>query len=98
MMDAIDNKEHKMQQRIYSEVNVDAVEEKLRSRIEKIKLNFDTMEAISREFDRRNKGYKHSIYLVFVATKVLRSNIVNQRIPFLLGPGQGKSWAALLLA
>ena len=56
------------------------------------------METISRSFHEKKKGYAHSAYLVYVATKNLLCKLSRQRIAFTLGPGQGKSWAALLLA
>ena len=79
-------------------MNVDAVYEKLKSKISEIQSTFDEVECISKSFERRNKGYQHSDYLCFVAAKNLLCKHGAQRVAFTLGPGQGKSWGALLIA
>ena len=32
---------------------------------------YNEIEAISKEFDRKNEGYRHSSYLVYIATKCI---------------------------
>ena len=57
---------------------------------------FAEVESISKEFERRNLGYRHSSYLVYIATVCITTP--GHVIPFTLGAGQGKTFITLLLA
>ena len=49
---------------------------------------FTEVEAISKEFERKNLGYRHSSYLVYIATVCITTP--GHVVPFTLGAGQGK--------
>ena len=74
-----------MKQRVNSAICTDKIEEKLRKDIAKFQPIFDEFETISRDFDRRGKTYKHSIYLVYVASFEYASK--SSRIAYTLGAG-----------
>jgi len=57
---------------------------------------FSEIEAISLKFDRKNEGYRHSSWLVYIATKCVKHEA--DVAAFTLGAGQGKTFVALLLA
>ena len=86
LLNALDNRTILRQQRVHSAIDMDKLEEKVKARLKpEMASVYNILEAISREFERKNLGYRHNAYLVFVAGAAAVFD--HGRIPFTLGTG-----------
>ena len=78
-------------------VNLEVIDAKVQEMVTKeLCPVFEQMETISRVFERKNHGYKHSSYLCYIAAVCFSQP--KRHVPFIFPAGCGKTFIALILA
>ena len=86
-----------MQARTSTEVDQGSLGKRIRSMVNgKLKPPFEAATKISKSMAKEGQGYMHNDYQVYVAAQC--SSQTHQAVPMQLGPGQGKTYIAILLA